>query len=68
MKARVFGDVIPSSLTAIFWRHPQAPSSEQKVKAAEGTKTLLHTQDVSGGIVNIFGGGSMDYSRVNKFI
>jgi hypothetical protein len=40
MKARVFGDVIPSSLTATVWRHPQGPSSEQKVKAAEGTKTL----------------------------
>jgi hypothetical protein len=41
-EVRVFGDVIPSSLTAIFWRHRQAPSLQQKVKAAEATKTLLH--------------------------
>ena len=59
MKARVFGDVIPSSLAAIFGGHPQAHSSEQKVKAAEGTKTLLHIQGVTGGTDQIPGGCSL---------
>jgi len=42
MKARVFWDVIPCSFYSNFLETPAGTFIGEKVKAAEGTKTLLH--------------------------